>query len=145
MAVTIAFARRHRRPATVGFGVLTLVLLYAIVDNVREKPDGLAISALFIAGIVVVSLVSRVSRTTELRATRIEFDDRAREWISESVALDHRLNVIANQRQSGDPEEYAAKEAAQRGMNPVPRRADVLFLEVDVADPHDAGSRVVEP
>jgi len=134
-AVAITVARRHHRGATVGFCVLTLVLVYALVENVRQKPDGIAISAVFIAGIILISLVSRASRTTELRADRIEFDEGARRLINESVGRDHRLNVIANQRQAGDEEEYAIKEAAQRGMNPVPGSADVLFLEVDVVDP----------
>jgi len=45
------------------------------------------------------------------------------------------MNIIANQRQSGDSEEYLSKESAQRDMNPVPGTADVLFLEIDVVDP----------
>jgi hypothetical protein len=135
VAVTISAIRRRQGPAIAGFTVLTLVLLYALVENIREKPDGIAISALFILGIVVISLVSRVSRTTELRADRIEFDEAARRFVTDSLDHDGALNLIANRRQAGDPAEYAAKEAEQRGMNPVPGRADVLFLEVEVIDP----------
>jgi hypothetical protein len=134
-AVTVSAARRRRWPATTAFAVLTLVLAYALVENVIEKPDGITISAGFIAGIVVVSLVSRVARTTELRADRIEFDQRAREFITDSIEFDGRLHLLANRRQAGDAAEYADKEAAQREMNPVPGPADVLFLEVDVVDP----------
>jgi hypothetical protein len=61
------------------------VLIYALVDNVIEKPDGIAISFGFILGIGVVSLVSRVWRSTELRAERIEFDDTARKFIAEAM------------------------------------------------------------
>src|ERR687898_62331 len=75
VAVTISAIRRRRRPAAVGFGVLTLVLLYALIANVIEKPDGITISAFFILGIVAISLVSRVTRTTELRADHIDFVD----------------------------------------------------------------------
>jgi hypothetical protein len=135
VAVTISAARRRQRGAAIGFGLLTLVLLYALGENIREKPDGIAISAVFIAGIIVVSLISRVSRTTELRADHIEFDERARKMVTESLAFDGAVNLIANRRQAGDAAEYAAKEAAQRGMNPVPGTADVLFLEIDVIDP----------
>jgi hypothetical protein len=136
VAVTIS-AARHRRRAAIGFGVLTLVLVYALVANVIEKPDGIAISAAFIAGIILVSLISRVSRTTELRADRIEFDETARRFITDSLAYDGRLDLVANKRQAGDAAEYEAKEDEQRGMNPVPGAADVLFLEVDVIDPSE--------
>ncbi|GLW07635.1 amino acid transporter [Microtetraspora sp. NBRC 13810] len=135
VAVTISALRRGRHAATAGFTVLTLVLLYALAENIWEKPDGIAISAAFIVGIVVISLVSRVTRTTELRADRIEFDEAARRFVADSLAHNGELDVIANRRQRGDVAEYAAKEREQRGMNPVPGRADVVFLEVDVIDP----------
>ncbi len=137
VAVTISAYRYRRTWPAIGFTVLTLILLYALVANIIEKPDGIAISGLFILGIIIVSLISRVSRTTELRVDRIEFDLRARRYITESIAHDGALNIIANRRQNGDVEEYSAKEAEQRGMNPVPGRADVLFLEIDITDPSD--------
>jgi hypothetical protein len=136
-AVTISAARRRNRRATIGFALLTLVLLYALIANVIEKPDGIAISSMFIAGIVVISLVSRVTRTTELRADCIEFDETARRFITESIAYDGQLHLVANRRQAGDRAEYDEKEAAQRSMNPVPGRSDVIFLEIDVVDPSD--------
>ncbi|GAA4599895.1 hypothetical protein BJY16_003253 [Actinoplanes octamycinicus] len=135
IAVTISAYRAGQRGAAAGFGVLTLVLLYALGDNIVEKPDGIAISAVFIAAIILISLVSRVTRTTELRAERIEFDEAARRFIADSIAHDGELNIVANQRQDGDVAEYDVKEGEQRGMNPVPGRADVLFLEIDVVDP----------
>jgi hypothetical protein len=135
VAVTISAARAGQRAATVMFTVLTLILLYALVANVIEKPDGITISGIFIAGIVVVSLVSRVTRTTELRADAIEFDDTARRFVTDSIEYDGELNLIANRRDSGDEDEYDGKEREQRGINPVPGRADILFLEVTVVDP----------
>ncbi|MFJ8815195.1 APC family permease [Amycolatopsis thermoflava] len=137
LAVAIAAAKQRNRRATIGFAVVTLVLLYAIVANVVEHPDGIAISVAFIAAIVVISLISRVSRTTELRAERIVFDDAARRFITESIRYDGRLTLIANKRQAGDKAEYDMKEAEQRGMNPVPGTADVLFLEIEISDPSE--------
>jgi amino acid transporter len=141
-AVTVAARRRRRPGAVLGFGLVTLVLVYALVENVLEKPDGIAISFGFIVGIVVVSLVSRVWRSTELRADRIEFDDRARTFIAEAIR-GGGLHIIANKRQAGDAREYALKEQDQRSMNPIPDRAPVLFLEVTVTDPSDF-SRLLE-
>ncbi len=135
VAVAISAARRRQRKAAVAFTALTLILLYALVENVIEKPDGITISFFFILGIIGISLVSRVSRTTELRVEHIEFDDDARRFITDSIACDGNLTIIANRRQAGDAAEYEAKETEQRGMNPVPGTADVLFLEIDVVDP----------
>jgi hypothetical protein len=151
VAVTISAVRKRQRAAGIGFSVLTAILAYALAENVREKPDGLAISAVFILGIIVISLISRVSRTTELRADRIEFDDTARQYIADSLAYDGALNLIANRPYidgdesagAGLPAEYLAKEASQRGMNPVPGQADIMFLEVQVIDP-SAFSQVVK-
>ncbi|QGZ52744.1 amino acid transporter [Streptomyces sp. QHH-9511] len=136
-AVTISVARRGRRLVAAGFALLTLVLLYALVHNIVDKPDGITISGFFIAGIIVVSLISRVSRTTELRADRILFDPAARGFITDTLAHDNAINIIANRRQAGDSAKYSAKEREQRGTNPVPGPADVLFLEIDVVDPSD--------
>ncbi|MFD8290266.1 amino acid transporter [Streptomyces lavendulae] len=136
-AVTVSALRRGRRAAAAGFTLLTAVLLYALVANVVDKPDGLAISGMFIAGIIVVSLVSRVSRTTELRADSIVFDPAARRFVTDTIAFDNAVNIIANRRQTGDGAEYAGKEREQRRSNPVPGPADVMFLEIDVVDPSD--------
>ncbi|MFI9815942.1 APC family permease [Saccharothrix variisporea] len=137
LAVTISAVRKRRRPAAVGFTVLTLVLVYALVENVIEKPDGLTISAFFIVGVVAISLVSRISRTTELRVEHIEFDEDARRFVADSLAFDGALTLVANRRQTGDEAEYREKEAEQRGVNPVPGQAEILFLEIDVVDPSD--------
>jgi len=135
VAVTISAARRRQRRAAVLFAVLTLILVYALGFNIIEKPDGIAISAAFIVGIIFISLISRVSRTTELRADRIEFDEPARRFITDSLTHDQALHLVANRRQQGNRAEYSDKEVRQRLMNPVPGAADVLFLEIDVVDP----------
>lgn len=135
IAVTISAIGRKQRGPAVGFTILTVVMLYALAANVIAKPDGITISAFFILGIIAVSLVSRVSRTTELRVERIEFDDAARQFICDTLEFDGRINIIANRPQARDAAEYAGKEAAQRENNPVPGTADVMFLEIDITDP----------
>ena len=135
VAVTIAAFRHRDRRGSIGFTILTLVLLYALIANIIEKPDGIAISGLFVAGIIAVSLVSRVYRATELRVERVEFNATARRLIAATMAQDGQLNLIANRPDKGSAEEYAEKELAQRGMNLTPTQTRVLFIEVRVVDP----------
>jgi hypothetical protein len=136
-AVTVSALRRRQRALCVGFAALTAVLLYALVANIIDKPDGITISAMFIVGIITISLISRISRTTELRADKIVFDEAARQFIRDTLAHDNAINIVANRREAGDGAEYADKEREQRAINPVPGLADILFLEIDVVDPSD--------
>ncbi|GAA5142730.1 APC family permease [Pseudonocardia adelaidensis] len=136
IAVTV-WARRKRRPlAVAGFGTVTLVFAYALVDNVIEKPDGIVISAAFIVGIIVVSFLSRITRTTELRAGEIGFDATARHYIDSCIERGE-LHIIANKRQAGDLAEYRDKEHEQRTLNPIPDECPIVFLEVEVSDPSE--------
>lgn len=93
VAVTISAIRKRQRAASVGFTVLTVVMLYALAANVTEKPDGITISAFLILGILVISLASRVTRTTELRVERIEFDGAARQFITDPSEFSEVLRV----------------------------------------------------
>ena len=135
-AVTVSARRDGGRTAVVGFGLLTLIFTYAFVDEVVEKPEGIVISMAFVAGIVVISLVSRLVRATELRADHIEFDDAARRFV-DVCATDGSLHLIANKVQAGDHAEYRDKEAEQRALNPIPSGAPTLFLEIEVTDPSE--------
>jgi len=68
---------------------------------------------------------------------RIEFDDEARRFISDTLKYDGRINLIAKRPQGCDSAEYADKEAVQRENNPVPGSADVIFLEIGITDPSE--------
>ncbi|MEO6471490.1 MAG: amino acid transporter, partial [Aeromicrobium sp.] len=135
-AVTVAARRAGSTKATFGFGIVTLIFAYALVTNVVDAPDGLLISGAFILGIVLVSVVSRISRTTELRADSITFDKGAAAFVEEAKRAGE-LHIIANKRQAGDFAEYRDKEREQRAINPIPAGVPFMFLEVDVADHSD--------
>lgn len=134
-AVTISAFRKKQKRARVGFTILTLVMGFALVDNIIEKPDGILISLLFILGIVAISLISRVTRSTELRASRVEFDAKAQRFIEETIAHDGAINIIAHKVRPGLKSKFAAKEREQRTW--VAAGADVLFLEVEIIDPSE--------
>lgn len=137
IAVTLASFRSGRRRAGLAFTVVSVVFVYALTANEIQRPDGLLIALFFIVSIVVASLVSRAARSTELRTERIELDAAARSFIR-AAARNGELHIVAHRRRRGDtPNEYAKKEREQREDNHIPQAEQILFLEVDVADPSE--------
>ncbi len=133
VAVTISAARHRHRAATVAFAVITVVFVYTTVLNVIERPDGIRIAGLFILGIMVISFVSRISRSFQIRATTVSFDDTALGFISDDAGRGHIL-IIAHEPGTGGREEYRAKNAAERRYSHIPRTSRILFLEVHGTD-----------
>ena len=116
------------------FLLIALVFVYTTVVNVIEQPSGLKIASLFILGIVVASLVSRVYRTTELRVDRIDIDETAQRFIQEATRGRGEIRIITNRRDRGDAFEYDFKEREKREDNHIPTRDPVLFFEVQPCD-----------
>jgi hypothetical protein len=136
-AVALSSWRRGRKLGTLAFGLVTLVFVYTLVANVIERPDGIRIASFFIIAIVVTSVVSRVSRTTELRQERIELDETARSFIDDARRRGE-IHIIAHRRRpDDDPEEYARKLWEQRSDNQISPQNPTLFLEIDVDDPSE--------
>ena len=134
IAVTLTVRREGSRWGALGFATVAVVAFYATVANVVEQPTGIAIALISIAAIIIVSLVSRVQRSTELRQERIEIDERAQDFIDGAKTRDG-IHVVAHRRRPADsPEVYAAKLAEQREDNHLSPEEPVLFLEVDVED-----------
>jgi hypothetical protein len=136
VAVTLAAGRGGSKRGAFAFGFVTLVFVYALVANVIQRPDGIIIASFFIGTIILTSLVSRVWRTTELRAERIEIDEEAQRFIDQGASGDE-IHIVANRRQAGDKHEYDLKEREQRNDNHIPADVPILFLEVDVDDPSE--------
>jgi hypothetical protein len=132
VAVTLSTWRRGQRWLAIGFGFITLIFGYTIADNIIERPDGIKIAAFFIVSIIVISLISRAWRSTELRTERVELDEQARQFILD--ASKGEIRIVANRRQLGDKHEYLLKEQEARTDNLIPAGEHVLFLEVEVCD-----------
>jgi hypothetical protein len=133
IAVTMSARRRGLRRAATGFGVISLVFLYTTIANVIERPDGVKIASFFIFAIILSSLISRATRTLELRATDIRFDEEARRILDE-VAASGTIRIIANEPNARDEAEYREKEAEQREISNIPPDVPVVFLEVTLTD-----------
>ena len=138
VAVTLAALRRGTKLGVTAFGLVALMFIYTLVANVIERPEGIKIASFFIIAIVVTSLISRLWRTTELRAESIELDETARRFVDEA-SKGEKIHIIAHRhrRTTDDPEEYANTEQDQREDNNVPEDIPILFLEVDVDDPSE--------
>ncbi len=138
VAVALTAWRRGSKWGVFAFGLVTLVFVYALVANEVQRPDGLMISLFFIGAIILTSLISRIYRTTELRAESIEMDETAQRFIAEAAAREGEMHIVAHRPGPGDgPQEYARKEKEQREDNHIPAGDPVLFLEVDVEDPSE--------
>ena len=135
IAVTLSARKKGQVGATVMFGIITAIMLYATILNMIDRPDGLRIAGVFIAGIVGVSLLSRTFRSLELRATKIELDPLAQKFLDNLARGE--LRIIANRRQKGDEAEYYDKELRQREDHHIEEREPVVFFEVEISDASD--------
>ena len=114
------------------FGVITAVFLYTTVVNIVERPEGIKIAAWFIIGIIGASLVSRVMRSTELRAHGVDYDQFAQVFVQSAAG--QPVRIIANRPDTGQPSEYAAKLREATDAHHLPPEAKVLFLEIRPGD-----------
>ncbi|MFF5208674.1 amino acid transporter [Streptosporangium sp. NPDC000396] len=129
VAVTLS-AWKNGRKAAIPFGIITLIFAYATVANIIERPDGLVIAFFFVLAIVATSLVSRATRSTELRVTRITMDDQARCFINEAA----EIHLIANEPNERDCKEYVDKAREAWERHRLRCTEGLLFLEVTVPD-----------
>lgn len=132
VAVTLSARRRRQRLATVGFGVVTVVLSLTTLINMVERPDGVRIAGLFILGIVVVSFASRFRRAFELRSTGIRLDDEALRFVASTD--DGEILLIAHEPQRLTAGAYRRKLEHACTVSHLTPADNPLFIEVIVDD-----------
>ncbi|MES2094180.1 MAG: amino acid transporter [Actinomycetota bacterium] len=136
VAVTLSALAKRQRRQTVGFAIVALVFVYTTIQNIRERPDGIRIAALFIIAILVVSIVSRIQRSLQLRATSVELDAAALEFVTADAARGY-IRIIANEPDDGSAKEYRSKNSDERRFSHIPPKSKIIFLEVHPADSSD--------
>jgi hypothetical protein len=139
-AVTLSARAAKQRGLTIMFSLITLVFVYTTITNVIERPDGIRIAAIFILGIIVISLISRTFRTFELRISSVKLDAAAQKIIDQ-LALGE-IRIIANRRQRGDEAEYQDKELRQREDHHIESQEKIAFFEVEISDPSDFSGEI---
>jgi hypothetical protein len=139
VAVTLAARRAGQRRLAVAFGVIAAIFLYTTGANVVERPDGVKIALCFIAAILLVSLVSRLSRSLELRVTEVRLDAKADLFVRDCSR--RKLRLVANEPDNRDADEYREKLWQIRADHDLPDE-DIVFVEVTVLDPSEFESEL---
>ncbi|MBT2539079.1 amino acid transporter [Arthrobacter sp. ISL-69] len=135
VAVTLSARRRQQGKRTFGFGIIAVVFIYTTVANIFERPEGIRIAGFFIAGIIVISLLSRVLRSFELHATHVHLDRQALEFMS--TTLSGPIGIIAHEPLRLTAEAYRDKLTSAIEVSHLPVDYQALFLEVIVDDSSD--------
>ncbi len=132
VAVTIAFWGTRRRYM---YLAMTLVFAYTTITNIVERPEGIKIASFFIVGIVVVSLLSRAARSTELRINQVRLDAAAVSFVASMG--EEPVRIIAHRPDKRSEEEYDRKEIQAREDHSLDKNEPVVFLEVTQGDASD--------
>ena len=140
-AVTLAVKKKGNQLKTALFALIAVIFLYTTAINIFERPEGIKIASIFIGAIILVSLISRIYRTTELRVEEFKFDDKAMRIINDSAQGDIRM--IAHHPGARTEEEYRRKELQKRQNNHIPAGDPIVFLEVTVVDASDFAGAIV--
>jgi hypothetical protein len=93
------------------------------------------IAACFIAAIIVVSLVSRLTRSFELRVTEVRFDPMAELFVRD-CSRRSKLRLVANEPDALDEAEYREKLWQTKADHDLPDE-DIVFVEVTLRDPSE--------
>ena len=129
IAVTVSFWRSARRWV---YLVITLVFGYTTVLNIVERPEGIKIAGFFIALTVGASLLSRALRATELRITKVTWDEAAKDIIRSDP--DQIIRVVAHRPGRHAAEDYDRKDRDTRTRHHLSADEQIVFLEISPTD-----------
>ena len=143
IAVTLSSRRKKQKVKTVAFGAIAIIFIYTTIVNIIERPDGVRIAALFIVAILVISILSRVRRSFQLRATSMVLDREATEWVTADAESQGTVRVVAHEPDENTLEEYRNKNKDERRYSHIPSRSTIVFLEVIPGDSSDFEEELV--
>ncbi len=132
-AVAVMLSARRAAKPWLGFGVVTAIFVYTTMVNIVERPEGIKIASIFIAGIILVSMLSRAMRVTELRVHDVNLDPTAEQFVNDASA-GHTVRIIANRPDTGLREEYDSKLREALDSHHLNPADPLLFVEVRLGD-----------
>jgi hypothetical protein len=116
------------------FAFITMVFVYTTLANIWEKPTGLFIASFFIGAILLLSLISRFFRSTELRFMGFEFVEGNSRFLWDS--LKHlEFPALVPHRPGG--RSLREKEETIRREHHLGPDVPIVFLEAHLGDPSD--------
>ncbi|HMG86519.1 MAG TPA: hypothetical protein VK574_12265 [Terracidiphilus sp.] len=136
-AVTLSVQTPRARLASL---LVTLVFIYTTAMNIWERPEGLKISCFFIAAMMLVSFVSRATRSTELRVTGVELSEDATAFIRS--AGDQPIRIIPHRPKETTADDLDRTEAFVREIQGLPEQVPILFLQVERTDASEFNQRL---
>jgi hypothetical protein len=117
------------------FVIITLVFVYTTIANEIEKHyQGLTIASVFIATIVVTSVISRLARSRELRFHGFQMADTQSRLLWDTIR-EMDLTVLVPHRPGR--RSLAQKEQIIRHEHRIPRDLMIVFIEVELNDASD--------
>ena len=126
--------RRWFRRIPWAFIAITIVFIFTTIDIVIEKPDGIKIASCFTLSILLISFISRIARSRELRFRGFHIPDPATKLYWDTIK--HlELSVLVPHRPGR--RSLASKETAIRREHRIPRDIMIIFVEVDLLDPSE--------
>ena len=129
-AVAVTLALRRTKPLkALYFALVSVVFAYVFVANVATRPDGVIISACFIASTLLFSGVSRWRRSTELRVEKIEFVDAESEKLWNELR-GKKVNLVPLELHNPEKRRAKALEVGQHFKLDGP----LAFLNVELTD-----------
>ncbi|MCP3427152.1 amino acid transporter [Rothia sp. AR01] len=140
VAVTLSAKMAHQRGWFLFYGAVATTFVYVTVANMIERPDGLRIALVFIAGILAVSLLSRWARSYELRTTSVTLDAAAEELIRARPG--RPLHLIAHKPDNCTLADYIEKRQREGRSHKMGAEKNILFVEVTIADPSEFRSEL---
>ena len=127
------------------FLLISAIFIYASINVIFTRPDGLIISLAFTTLILITSIASRALRATELRIGKVFLDDRALSFIKKSCNRRMGQVRILAHKHEDKVIEYEEKVHEARITHSVQTaEGDFIFLEVKLGDVSDFMDETLE-
>ncbi len=114
--------------------LITVIFIYTTTDIVIAKPDGIKIAATFIITVILISLVSRLHRSTELRFEHFDFVDATSRLLWDT--LKHLEFPVLVPHRPGN-RSMVEKEKLIRRAHRLTDDVPIVFIEATLGDTSD--------